>query len=46
MGYKIIDIEDLDFPLSMYISFEEQLYKREKLFINKLISTIKGFLKT
>ena len=46
LGYKIIDIEGLEFPLSMYINFEEQLYKREKLFINKLISTIKGFLKS
>ena len=46
LGYKIVDIEGLEFPLSMYINFEEQLYKREKLFINKLISTIKGFLKS
>lgn len=46
LGYKIVNIEGLDFPLSMYINFEEQLYKREKAFINKLISTLKGFLKS
>ena len=45
LGYKLINIEDLEFPISMYINFEEQFYKREKAFIKKLISTLKGFLK-
>lgn len=45
-GYKIVEINDMFFPITMYINFEEQLYKREKVFITKLISTIKGFLKS
>ena len=45
LGYKQINIENLDMPLTMYISFTEQLYKREKLFLDKLTQILKGFLK-
>lgn len=45
LGYKHIEVEGLNFPLTMYISYTEQLYKREKYFIDKFTSILKGFLK-
>lgn len=45
LGYKIIEVENLNFPTSMSIHYSEQLYKREKQFIDKFITILKGFLK-
>ncbi|MGG7176959.1 LysR family transcriptional regulator [Clostridium paraputrificum] len=45
LGYKIIEVEKLYFPLTLYISYGEQLYKKEKHFIDKFTTILKGFLK-
>lgn len=46
LGYKIIQVEDFDFPLTMYINYSEQLNKREKQFITKFTSILRGLLKS
>ena len=43
---KTIEVENLDFPLTMYINYSEQLYNREKLFVDRLTKILKGFLKS
>lgn len=45
LGYKHVEVENLDFPITMYISFTEQLYKREKHFLDKFTNILKSFLK-
>ena len=44
-SFKIIEIEGLDLSLNMYINYNEQLYKREKNFIDKLNLILKNILK-
>lgn len=43
---KTIEVENLDFPLTMYMNYSEQLYNREKLFVDRLTKILKGFLKS
>lgn len=42
LGIKEVTIKELDMPLTMYISFTEQLYKREKYFLDKFTSILKS----
>lgn len=42
--YKIIEVEHLNFPFTLFFNVNENLYKKERKFISKLIATIKGFL--
>lgn len=45
LNYKLIEVKNLEIPLTMYISYTEQLYKREKYFLDKFTNILKGFLK-
>ena len=45
-SFKIIDIEGLDLSLNLYINYNEQFYRREKNFIDKLNLILKNILKS
>ena len=44
LNLKVIEVEDINIPLTMYINYSEQIYKNEKNFIDEFTKRLKDLL--